>query len=143
MENLFSISHKGFVTQTLTFKLMPALFDSDLISVKIEADNINEYNETKYFDSCPECEMRNFYLLDSFDNETHEIDFMGTWMTCTHDNLNTKIQVVIDSFYAFHKKQDEKAQNTINVLRAFRIEDVVSLQTWEIVKTVTRKGTRR
>jgi hypothetical protein len=142
--NKFELKHKGFVQQTIEVVIQQSTRYADKLVITVNSDAPQD-SGSEYF-----TELRNdlnpiredFHYDEVYERWTDE--FLG--QSCTNivdaSKLEETIKHITQAFYDFHNKQDATAQNTINILRSFRIEDIISEDEWLVTKVTQRRGRR-
>lgn len=148
----FKIESIGFVYQALSITVTPSNQQADSVSVKVETNELAN-NMFNGFTSSPVDPEKGFSGLSFYFSEQNvwdeeneewsdEVDFLGRSALVPTAFVQQFLKELCEAFYAFHRKQDEQANLTIQAIRNLRVEDIVGEQGWEVTKTTSRRGRR-
>jgi hypothetical protein len=146
----YQLSHKGFNSETIYVTVTPSVTNANDVDVVFSSDNGvtgDKWGNTYVFPKegsfvknqvSDEC----YFLEEGTSEESFDTNY-NLYETISSEKLEGFLEDFNSKFYTFHKKQDEAANLTIQTIRNLRVEDIVGEQSWEVVKTTSRRGTRR
>lgn len=150
----FEISSKGFVNETLSIEVLPSSHNPKEARITCTSNQgvfIDKWNDTYVAPKANTfAESQNdfgdgayFYEHGNLDENAETSADYGWFFSVPSERIEEELKALTEKFFNFHKEQNEACNLTVQRIRQLKIENIITQQGWEVVKTVSRKGSRR